>query len=677
LDRPDLSVRRSPDPGIRRKRAALAAGIAAAALAASPPPGRPNLDTVLDALNRVRHFRDCAISGDGRRIAWSEKVRDPRGEETLGAVYLRDLPQGPVRHVTALSAGGARREQNPEFSPDGAALAFLSDAEEKGQKQIWLTTAAGGSPHRLTHVSGQVADPRWSPDGKRIAFLFVEGSSQEPGALVAYKPDAGVVAEKAEEQRIAVADAATGSVRIVSPADLYVYDYDWSPDGKSFAAEAAKGSGTDNYWTAELYAIDAASGAARSLWKPPLQIASPRFSPDGKWIAVIHGIMSDEGSNGGDVWLVPSAGGEARNATPGMSASASELFWRSKDLVFTEHVDGEHGLASLNPASGALATLWKAPGAIRGFAVARDGTASAIVRDSFREPPEVWAGAIGAWTQQTRANAGAPRYWGDARSLHWQSGGRRVQGWLLPPPQFDPAAKYPLAVLVHGGPSAAATADWPSRWTAALPSQGYFVLLPNPRGSYGFGEDFTRANVKDFGHGDFADILAGVDEALRAAPIDPKRLGVLGWSYGGYMTMWAVTQTDRFAAAVAGAGIVSWQSYYGQNRIDQWMLPFFGATVYDDPAVYAKSSPIEFIRKVKTPTLVLHGDRDSEVPTPQGYEFWHALKTLGVPTRLVIYENEGHGISRPQHQRDIQKRTVAWFDEYLGGRPRATAAGGR
>ena len=206
---------------------------------------------------------------------------------------------------------------------------------------------------------------------------------------------------------------------------------------------------------------------------------------------------------------------------------------------------------------------------------------------------------------------------------------------------------------------------WPSRWNAVLPSQGYYVFLPNPRGSYGFGEAFTAANVKDFGGGDLRDVLTGVDAAVKAGSIDGDRVGVTGWSYGGYMAMWAVTQTHRFAAAVAGAGIASWQSYYGQNKIDTWMLPFFGASVYDDPKVYAKSSPMEFIKNAKTPTLVLHGERDSEVPTPQGYEFWHALKSLDVPTQLVIYSNEGHGIRQPEHQLDIQERTVAWFDQYL------------
>jgi dipeptidyl aminopeptidase/acylaminoacyl peptidase len=189
--------------------------------------------------------------------------------------------------------------------------------------------------------------------------------------------------------------------------------------------------------------------------------------------------------------------------------------------------------------------------------------------------------------------------------------------------------------------------------------------MPNPRGSFGQGEAFTRANVKDFGYGDFRDIMTGVDQALKQAPIDEHRLGITGWSYGGYMTMWAVTQTNRFAAAVAGAGLANFQSYYGENQIDKWMVPFFGATVYDDPQVYAKSSPITFIKNAKTPTLVLVGDSDGECPTPQSYEFWHALKTIGTETELVVYEHEGHMFVDPGHQRDVIERVAAWFNQKL------------
>src|SRR2546428_3101306 len=185
-----------------------------------------------------------------------------------------------------------------------------------------------------------------------------------------------------------------------------------------------------------------------------------------------------------------------------------------------------------------------------------------------------------------------------------------------------------------------------------VPIRGYFVYLPNPRGSFGQGEPFTQANVRDFGYGDFRDIMTGVDELIEKFPVDENRVGVTGWSYGGYMTMWAVTQTNRFRAAVSGAGLSNWQSYYGENDIDQWMIPFFGASVYDDPAVYAKSSPINFIKNAKTPTLVLVGEYDVECPVPQSYEFWRALKRHGVSTELVVYAGEGHGFHQSQHRRD-------------------------
>jgi len=653
----------------------LRIGLAVAFWLATPnagaaPVDRPSIDAVFDSLQTVREFHDASISDDGRRAAWSEKAAAKDGRERLGRISVADVATGASRRLSAAPDGQLRRELEAVFSPDGNTVAFLSDAEKPPQIQIYTAPAAGLKPvRRLTSVKGQLQELRWSPDGKSLSFLFVEGSEQETGALTAHKRDSGVVEEHPEMQRIAVADAATGKVRSVSPADLYVYDYDWSPDGRAFAAEGAVGSGTNDYWLAQLYRVDAASGTAESLWKPPLQLACPRFSPDGRSIAVIHGIMSDEGSNGGDVWLVPATpGGNARDLTPGTTWSAARLIWRSPtELLFAGHRDGGFGIASVDPASGRLTSVTEGAEKLGHVGAARKGSAVVAIRESFESPPDVWAGPVGTWRNLSNANRSAKRFWGSAETLHWNSDGASVQGWLLPPSEVEAGRSYPMVVVAHGGPSGASTASWPSRWTAALPSQGYYVFLPNPRGSFGFGEEFTEGNVKDFGGGDLRDILTGVDAVLAkgSARIDPKRLGITGWSYGGYMTMWAVTQTDRFAAGVAGAGIASWQSYYGQNKIDKWMLPFFGASVYDDPKVYAQSSPMEFIKKVKTPTLVLHGERDSEVPTPQGYEFWHALKALGVPTRLVIYTDEGHSIRKPENQKDIIARSVAWFDQYL------------
>jgi dipeptidyl aminopeptidase/acylaminoacyl peptidase len=648
---------------------AVSAAVATVALSAAPAAQVPvrSIGGLLDTLDRVRGIHETAISPDGRRVAWVEDVSAAAGTT---AIYWRTIGAASTEShlVTAATDGRDRGEEGVAWSADGHTMAFLSDAAGAGQHQVYVIDVDANTPaRRVTNAKGQLAQPHWSADGKQLAALFVAGSTQGTGALVAYKPDAGVVGDVVEEQRIAVVDLAAGKLREVSPANMYVYDYDWSPDGKAFAAEAVEGSGTNNYWIAQLYVVQAGTGSTTSIWKPPLQIAGPRWSPDGRSIAVIHGIMSDEGQTGGDVYVVPATGGVAKNVTPNLEGSARSLTWRPDGrILFQEYVDGQSAFVTVGAAGGTRTTMWSAPQEqVTMTSVAAHTDAAAAAVQSFQQAPEVYAGPIGSWTAQTGLNTSIKPLWGEVKSLHWTSDKYRVQGWLMYPANFDPSKKYPLVVSVHGGPSAANFPVWPARWNAVLPSSGYFVLLPNPRGSYGNGESFTQANVNDFGYGDLRDIEAGVDAAVKSAPIDPNRTGIIGWSYGGYMTMWAVTQTTRFKAAVAGAGIANWQSYYGQNRIDTWMLPFFGASVYDKPEAYSRSSPITFIKKVKTPTLVLHGDRDSEVPTPQGYEFWHALKALDVPTELVIYPEEGHAIAKPEHQRDIQERLLAWFDRYL------------
>jgi dipeptidyl aminopeptidase/acylaminoacyl peptidase len=304
------------------------------------------------------------------------------------------------------------------------------------------------------------------------------------------------------------------------------------------------------------------------------------------------------------------------------------------------------------------------------FAVSADGKTAAWQASSFSQAPEVYAGPLGNTPLPaiTHINESLKPSWGQAESIRWTNEGFHIQGWLLYPANYDPSKKYGLIVMVHGGPSYSITPDWPRAGFGAAPlaAAGYFVLQPNPRGSFGQGETFTQANRKDFGYGDLRDILAGVDAVEKEIPaVDDKRLGLTGWSYGGFMTMFGVTQTHRFKAAVAGAGISDWRSYYGENQIDQWMTPFFGASVYTDPAVYAKSSAINYIKSVTTPTLIVVGDRDGECPAPQSFEFWHALKAFHVSTTLVVYADEGHGFSKPQDQQNVLERSIAWFGQYL------------
>ena len=426
-----------------------------------------------------------------------------------------------------------------------------------------------------------------------------------------------------------------------------------------------------------MYIISAATGATQSIYRPGVeqQLAEPRWAADGKSIVFIGGLMSDEGATGGDLFQVSVEGGPARNLTPGISSSVSGVTRprASRRLFFTEHFDGGSAISRWDPDTGEVKRLWQGDESINpqiedgGPSMSADGKTTAVIRTSFSAPPEVWAGPIGRWRQVTHENRMRKAPWGEAKSLNWTSDGFHIQGWLVYPTGFDPNRKYPMVVSVHGGPASSVKPAWPRPGfnPLLLSQQGYFVFMPNPRGSYGQGEAFTLANVKDFGGGDLRDILTGVEEAIRSAPVDPERIGITGWSYGGFMTMWAVTQTSRFRAAMAGAGLANCQSYYGENAIDQWMIPYFGASVYQDPAVYAKSSPINFIRQAKTPTLVVVGDSDGECPPPQSYEFWHALKTLEVKTELVVYPHEGHQFHNPQNQRDVLLRMIRWFNENL------------
>jgi dipeptidyl aminopeptidase/acylaminoacyl peptidase len=635
----------------------------------------PAIEQAIHSLAAASGFTQAVVSPDGKKVAWVEELRDKNGVESgNSAIFSTTIDgKGPARKITA-SPGTPRAESDIAWSPDNRGFAFLSDAAKPGQLQLYLQSAPGQAAKRLTNVKGFLASPKFSPDGKTIAVLFTENATRAAGPLVAETPETGEIKDAFFEQRLALIDIATGKLRQVSPADTYIYEYDWAPDDLHLVVTSALGNGDNNWWIADLSILEATSGLMKSIYKPALQINFPAWSPDGKSIAFIEGLMSDFGSVGGDIFLMSATGGKPQNLTPERKASASWLTW-TKDgkIIAGEYAQGDSSVISLDPSTSKIDSLYRAEDLVSAstwgpsVSVSDDGKISAAVRRSFSAAPEIWAGPNGNWKQITQRNKGVTPAWGQAKSIHWKSDSYDVQGWLIYPANFDSSKKYPMVVEVHGGPSAAVLSAWPGSgdFALALAASGYFVLMPNPRGSFGQGEAFTRANVRDFGYGDLRDILSGVDEALKTAPIDSNRLGITGWSYGGYMTMWAVTQTNRFKAAMAGAGIANYQSYYGENKIDQWMIPFFGKSVYDDPDVYAKSSPITFIKKAKTPTLVIVGDSDGECPTPQSYEFWHALKTLGIETQLVVYEHEGHHFAKPEHQRDRIRRTVAWFDAHL------------
>ncbi len=680
-----------------RRLAACSLLLACSAWAQARPDSR--IANLLDNLQKVKHIGPVALSPDGHTVAMVLA-----GTLTLQPLATPGAPQTPAvcpksddPSITSLT-----------WAPDSKHLGILATCGQS--TAVYLLDLPGNKVHRLTELHGFAEALQYSPDGKHLALLYVEGASRPSGALAAMKPPSGVIGvEGLEIQRVATIDASTGKLEQVTPPKLHVYEFDWSPDSSKLAYVAAPPPGENNWWVAKLYTQLATPSEPEQILDPVtvegplhgLQIAVPRWSPDGSKIAFIGGLMSDQGATGGDLYLVSIAhpgsvhvftsNGTAPSFSP--HGTVEWIDWLpSGELIATMIVGGHSALVELaspamqsssqTPEARSVDTnnpviLEKAlPGSIGdgrlagSFSLSHDGAIAAWSGSSYQGAPEVYAGPLSAEPLPaiTHINDAQKPAWGKTESITWTNDSFNVQGWLFYPANYDPSKKYPMIVMVHGGPSSAVIPRWPGAGFGAAPfsAMGYFVLEPNPRGSYGEGEAFTQANRKDFGYGDLHDILAGVDTVEHQIPsIDDHRIGITGWSYGGFMTMFAVTQTTRFKAAVAGAGISDWLSYYGENSIDQWMTPFFGATVYDDPAVYAKSSAINYIKQVHTPTLVVVGDRDGECPAPQSFEFWHALKAEGVPTELVVYPNEGHGFVDPAHRRDVIERAVGWFDSHM------------
>jgi dipeptidyl aminopeptidase/acylaminoacyl peptidase len=619
----------------------------------------------------IRQFDALALSPAGDRTADVEAL-DPGNLPALphGTVVVRGA-DGKV--VAQYDPCKICKYSDTAWSAKGM-LSFVATDEAAGKATLFVADKT--APRVAVVISGVANTLRWSPDGARIALLVTPGAHKKTGAVEAGAARVGEIGASEDEQRIATIPAAGGALKLVSPADTYIYEFDWTPDSKGFAATAAKGNGDNNWWVATLDFVDAQTGALRVIAAPKMQMNLPRVSPDGKSVAFIGGLMSDWGPVGGDIYTVPLAGGMPSDITSGFAGSFNAIAWRGKGLLTSALIGDRYAVVALGPKP---RTLWSAPVSAKtqrfdgAIAFSADGTIAATLSEDFTHGPEIALGRLSALAPVTHDNdALAPQV--TAQSVRWQNEGYDVQGWLLGPKQVRAVRKYPMVMIVHGGPSSATTPHYIAAggqhgtgfdFTQDLVARGYYIFLPNPRGSFGQGEAFTRANIRDFGRGDLRDDLAGIDAVEKIAPVDDARLGLYGHSYGGWMAMWANTQTHRFKAMVAGAGIANWTSYYGQNGIDQWMIPFFGASVYNDPAAYRAASPIEFIKQAKTPTLVYVGERDVECPAPQSLEYWHALKAIGTPVQLFIYAGEGHRFHKPTDLIDLRARIIGWFGKYL------------
>lgn len=621
----------------------------------------------------IHIYDSLVMAPGGDRVASVEGRRAlENADQPHGAVVIRSARDGRI--LQTLDPCATWGYSALAWSADGNAFAFLGTDPVAGTVQVLIVR--GGTVKPLATIQGVANSLRFSPDGHSLALLATVAAKKKIGALEAGVPQVGDIGAAPDEQRIAVVPVAGGELSFASPGDTFVYEYDWMPDGQGFVGTAAKGDGDDNWWLADLDAFDRETGAVRVIAKndyAKYQMAMPRVAPDGTSVVFVGGIMSDFGPLGGEIYQVPFSGGVPASVTPGYRGSFNALLWRRSRLYATGIVVDRAALLSVDPGRREVRTLWSdavtAAAADAALSLSADGHTGAAVVEDFGHAPKIVAGNIAKMTAITHDND-ALSIDLDVQSVHWRNEGFDVQGWLIGPRQRPPGKQYPMIVHVHGGPSAAVLPLFGTdyslyttvhEWVAL----GYYIFMPNPRGSFGQGDAFARANIRDFGGGDFRDIMSGIDAALKAAPIDDRRIGIHGHSYGGFMVMWAVTHTHRFRTAVAGAGISDWISYYGLNGVDTWMLPYFGTSMYDDPAAYRAVSPLEAIKNARTPTLLYTGEHDVEVPAEQSFEFWHALRDQDVTADLHVYAGEGHLIQQSDHVADLRRRLPEWFDHYL------------
>lgn len=620
----------------------------------------------------LRIASDVQVSPDGRHVAFTVAPIGHKETKPTSAIWLAPVEDGEAREFT-MGAVVGHEDKMPRWSPDSRTLGFLSDRAERGAHQIHLIDLDGGEARPLTSVPKGLDLLAWAPDGRSLT------ATADRRALAGEdKPatEVRVASTEARPRVIVRVPVEGGPVRVLGPAEGHVWAYAWSADGRSVAALTTPGNGLDEPARGvRLLVIDPVTRAERVLTTLDNLPATLQWSPDGSRLVAVANVPGSADDT--RVLLIDAESGaietlEAGATTPlwagwlsgqepRLLTLAEEGLYNRIDLVHLGD-DTRQQLAPLPPGGAAQAPL----------SVSADGGTLACIRTHPAGPPEVWAGPIdGELRCLTHLNpqlddvAIAPM-----EPVEWTaSDGLTIQGWLLRPPGTEPGERLPLIVQVHGGP----TSRWGPTfhgtwhdWGQIFAAAGYAVLLPNPRGSTGRGAEFTASNRGDLGGMDFDDVMRGVDWAIEQGIADPDRLGIAGWSYGGFLTAWAITHTDRFKAAVAGAAVTNWPSKVGTTDIRPYNEARFPGPLHEAPDAYWERSPIRYLGRVTTPTLVVHGEADVRVPPEQGMELYLGLRAAGVPTDFITYPRQGHAFHERAFQRDLLQRLVAWFDRWMG-----------
>jgi dipeptidyl aminopeptidase/acylaminoacyl peptidase len=652
------------------------AGIAAEPVARDGSPGdAPVKPLAPEELTDRLVPTDPRLSPDGRHVLFVVAPPGRKGEHKESAIWLsRD--GGAAAAFTA----GTADDHSPRWSPDGTKVLFCSDRTERGQHKLYVIPVAGGEAAPLGDLQGSLSDPRWSPDGSLVAVLRTDPETSEEKKKKEERDDAIVVDEDLKRHRLWVVEVAGGKTRCLTFGERNVWSFAWSPDGARLAFTST-GSPEINtiFEPADLWTIPASGGAPSHVATFPMLAGDPVFVETDAGPAIAVRGSAGRADPGESAWLVPLSGGERRNLLPdypGVVEGMAPLGTTPSGLAL-RIVERTHGMAyALDARTGTLSPLTPADkhghgSVVAGPTASADGSRVAVVWSDGSTPEEVYLGSPGDGTKVSELGKGLAGRLCRTEVVSWASrDGVEIEGVLTYPAGYQVETRYPLIVEVHGGPSwqweDRLMLDWHD-WAQFMASHGYAVLQPNPRGSTGYGAAFQKLLQNDVGGGEVEDLISGAQAMVERGLADEAKLGIGGWSWGGYLTARTITKTTMFRAAMMGAGLSNMLSDHGQDDIPLANLLYYPGQPYDFPTEYWDSSPIKDVKRCTTPTLILHGDADARVHPAQGMEFHRALRTLGVPTRFVRYPREGHSIHERLHQLDLLRRLVAWFDQYLKG----------
>lgn len=638
--------------------------------AAQPVIWTPELSMQYRALGGV------ALSPHGDLIAYTVNEAVMEGEKSEYLTHIWVTAADGSRNVQYTR--GEKSASNPAFSPDGRSLAFTSS--RSGKNQVWVMPLDGGEAEQVTEADPEVGSFEWSPDGQRIAYTMADPKTAEEKKAEKEKRDPQVVDTNFKFTHLYTVPLAADhdgrrEAKRITKGEFTVGSFDWSPDGQRIVFRHQPDPRLDRGDDADLSIVNVADGRITPLVSWPGADGSPLFSPDGKWIAFTSEGGRSEPIGLEDIYVIAASGGTPRKLADTPDRSANLIAWARDGaaVYFSESVRTERHVFALPVDGGAPRQITSGAGVTNSPALNRATNRIAFVFEDTDTPPEIYTSSLPRFAAQqlTHVNSDVAKpAMGRTELISWKSpDGTPVEGLLTYPVNYQSGRKYPLILNVHGGPAGVFSQSFTGSRSIYMlqyfAQNGYAILRPNPRGSTGYGKDFRFANVKDWGYGDFQDLMSGVDHVIGMGVAHPDSLALMGWSYGGYMTSWAVTQTDRFKAASMGAGLSNLVSMVTTTDVGDYLTGHMASEFWDDYETYEKHSAIYHIKNVKTPTQVIHGANDLRVPFTQGQEFYRALQRRGVATQMIVLPRTQHGPSEPKLLMEVSPRILKWFDQYL------------